>query len=203
VNCHILFVNWQSGPFSRWVEPVLLGGPAAPAVVPRDKATRQDLGPVRTQPGRGGNSPGPQRPPRSGQHLQRSRWEDGSTDCARPGRHAGIVTTPIGDPSASREPAGTGSAAAGSSVPAPPRIPVTVSRVISGRDSLSPARASRYSNRAAHRAVHSPRGGLPPHAAAIPRSAKPSGISSLLPETVRDAPPSWPASLHLPSSASP
>jgi hypothetical protein len=55
----------------------------------------------------------------------------------------------------------------------------------------------------ANQTINPPRGGLPPHAAAIPRSAKPSGISSLLPETVGDAPPSWPTSLHLPSSASP
>jgi len=54
-----------------------------------------------------------------------------------------------------------------------------------------------------HRATRPPHGGLPPHAAAIPRSAKPSGISSLLPETVRDDPPSWSASPHLPSPASP
>jgi hypothetical protein len=108
----------------------------------------QDLGPVRTQPGRGGNAPGPQRPRRIGQHLQQVPVGGRQHRLRNAGRHAGTVTTPIGDPSASREPAGTGSAAAGSSVPTPPRIPVTVSRVISSRDSLSPARASRYSNRA-------------------------------------------------------
>jgi hypothetical protein len=129
--------------------------------------------------------------------------EDGSTDCARPGRHVGTVTTPIGDLSASREPAGTGSAAAGSSVPAPPRILVTVSRVIYSRDSLSLARASRYSNRAS-----SPRSSSTSRWAAASRrcnSPVSEAIGHLLApiRTVGDAPPSWPASLHLPSSASP
>ena len=71
-----------------------------------------------------------------------------------------------------------------------------------GPASPRPVLATRSTARS-HCAAHPPPGGLPPHAAAVLRSANPSGISSLLPKMAGDAPPPWPASPHLPSSASP
>src|SRR5690242_15924905 len=73
--------------------------------------------------------------------------------------------------------------AAASSVPAPPRISATVSRVISSRDSLSSAPPATRSTARSHRAARLPPGGLLPHAS---RSVMvPDGLSPVLDDSAR------------------